>query len=233
VAWRGESDERVLRRREADELPTSWLPDAPQPWFVASVNRAREARLIDWLHAQRPLDRYYRLTAHDFDLALDVEFPERVGVDRLAAALAAARLRSGPRPVIVVDAGTAITVDLVDAGGVFRGGAIMPGPYLMAESLHQFTEALPRVEFPHEAPVPIGRRTETALQSGLYWGVVGALRELVRQISRGQPDSPQLFITGGGPVADGLRDLTPLEVPDLVLQGIAQAGLRRLAASAV
>jgi type III pantothenate kinase len=102
--------------------------------------------------------------------------PDLVGPDRLLGAWAASRLYSSP--VVVVDLGTATTLDAVDADGVFLGGAILPGLGLAADALAQGTARLPRVALalPEEA---IGTDTEGALQSGIVIGHLGAVRELV------------------------------------------------------
>jgi type III pantothenate kinase len=108
--------------------------------------------------------------------------PDRTGTDRLLAAWAAVRLHGSP--VIVIDLGTATTVDAVDGDGFFLGGAILPGLGLAAETLAQGTARLPHVELdlPERA---IGADTTAALQSGIVIGHVGAVRELVQRIRDG------------------------------------------------
>jgi len=120
--------------------------------------------------------------------------PERVGVDRLLNALAAYDRSRGP--CVIVDAGSAITVDAVDAKGSFLGGAIVPGPEMQAHALHEHTALLPFVPFakPESA---LGQDTEQAIQSGLYWGGIGAVVELVRQISKHAGEHAEIFVTGG------------------------------------
>jgi type III pantothenate kinase len=97
---------------------------------------------------------------------------------------------------VIVDAGSAITVDAVDAKGRFIGGAIAPGPELQARALHEHTALLPLVPFAKPASA-LGKDTEQAIQSGIYWGGVGAVAELVRQVSKHAGEHPQLFVTGG------------------------------------
>ena len=105
--------------------------------------------------------------------------PDLTGPDRLLASWAATILHG--RPVIVVDLGTATTVDAVDADGFFLGGAILPGLGLAAHALAEGTARLPRVdlELPDDA---IGTDTATALQSGIVIGHLGAVRELVTRM---------------------------------------------------
>ena len=126
----------------------------------------------------------------------------------------------------MVDSGSAITVDYVSPDGAFMGGAILPGMGLAARALHEFTDLLPLVplgELP-EPPPALGTSTVTAIRSGLYWGAVGAVRELAEQLSIGVTPPPELFLTGGaGPhLARGIANPVRI-VPHLVLSGIALA----------
>jgi type III pantothenate kinase len=213
-----------------DRLNTD-VPPQPCRWEIASVHRRGTQLLQDWLAAQRPHDPWRVLVAADLPLTLRVEQPDRVGLDRLAAAVGANELRTPNRPAIVVDAGSAITVDLVAADGAFEGGAILPGFRMAAEALCR-ADLLPLASLVPDAepPPPLGRYTEAAIRSGLFWGTVGAVRELIDRLSRPLPEAPELFFTGGD-----LRRLATLIgpqarfVPHLVLGGIAAAARSRLA----
>jgi type III pantothenate kinase len=105
--------------------------------------------------------------------------PDRAGSDRLLAAWAASTLHGNP--VIVVDLGTATTVDVVDGDGFFLGGAILPGLTLAADSLAEGTAKLSRIDIdlPDEA---VGADTATAIQSGVVIGHIGAVRELIARM---------------------------------------------------
>jgi type III pantothenate kinase len=151
--------------------------------------------------------------ASNIPLATALARPDRAGPDRLLAAWAAADLHGAP--VIVVDLGTATTVDVVDADGFFLGGAILPGLALAADALAEGTARLPRAELdlPETA---IGADTASALQSGIVIGHLGAVRELVtRMRSRlGEPvaaRSPggvrraRVIVTGGHAAAAWAR----------------------------
>jgi type III pantothenate kinase len=199
-------------------------------WRVASVHRAAAARLsaalIDWAKQSGRDCPIRQITFRDVPLLIRVEQPERVGIDRLLAAFAADRLRQPNRAAIVVDLGTAITVDLVDTDGAFAGGAILPGIATWARALAEQTDALPQVslEFLDKPPVPLGTSTVAAIESGIYWGAIGAIRELATQLSAHYPIRPDLFITGGASqqVAELLKTHgTVRHVPNLVLSGIA------------
>lgn len=140
-------------------------------------------------------------------LPVDVRLPEpsKVGIDRLLNAIAANVLRRQGVPSIIVDSGTATTVDVVDANGAFCGGVILPGFELCARALHRYTALLPLIEIDEidpAGPEPLGRETRAAMQSGLYWGQLGAVRELIARLSAddaiagGAP--PEVYLTGGG-----------------------------------
>jgi type III pantothenate kinase len=183
--------------------------------------------------------RIRHLSFRDVPLPIRVEAPERVGIDRLLAALTANHLRQQDRPAVVIDLGTAITVDLVSAQGEFCGGAILPGFALSARALAEQTDALPLVSFVAEdqEPAPVGKSTVGAIESGLYWGAVGAIRELICQYTAAAVPPPDVFLTGGAAerVAARLstdektsspgfeRPINARHVDSLVLSGIALA----------
>jgi type III pantothenate kinase len=201
-------------------------------WFVSSVHRGAAERLTSAVLAlakSRGIDWPLRLlTYRDVPIRISVDAPERVGIDRLLAAMAANQLRPRDRPAIVVDLGTAITVDLVTAAGEFAGGAILPGMAMSARALEEQTDALPHVTIDawHSPPRPLGNATVPAIESGLFWGAVGAVRELIEQLSAGIDASTHIFVTGGNSqlVATRLTAVHGMaveQVPHLVLAGIA------------
>ncbi|MFW6169388.1 MAG: type III pantothenate kinase [Planctomycetota bacterium] len=211
----------------------TWLtriPSTAQCWYATSVNGPLERKLASWVRGQRPQDQYVVLRQQDFPLKVDVRFPERVGTDRLAAAVAANALREPARPAIVIDAGTAITIDAVGADGLFLGGVILPGLEAAAAALANATDALPRVQ-PREfssPPVSIGKSTAEAIQAGIIWGSVGAIREHVARMTAELSTAPEIHCTGqaGGYLVGYLgRDFK--YNANLVLRGIALTGLHR------
>lgn len=168
-------------------------------------------------------------SSKNFPLEITVDEPRRVGLDRLLNAVAVNRLRDVTRPAVIVDCGTATTVDLVAETGAFEGGAILPGFGLSARALNEYTDALPRIslqelteqmELSGASGLPaLGKNTRAAIQSGIFWGQVGAIRELVERLSAGG-GSPQLFLTGGG--SSALAPFLPdaVHCPFLSLQGM-------------
>ncbi len=142
-----------------------------------------------------------------------------VGEDRLLNAAAA--FDTLKQACVVVDAGTAITVDYIDGAGTFHGGAIAPGATLMLRSLHEHTGQLPEVTpaVPDEA---IGHNTVQAMRTGMYHGLRGLVRELVEKYAETAGGFPMVVATGGD--AELLfkdHDLIDRIVPDLTLLGIA------------
>jgi type III pantothenate kinase len=204
------------------------LPQVETTWVVASVQRAAEERLRDWIRGHRPLDKFHLLSHDELPLQINVEAPHRVGMDRLTAAVAANTIREPHRPAIVIDAGTALTVNLVTADGVFQGGVILPGFSLTAKALAMGTDQLPHIaaDLNAEPPSVVGKSTEAAIRSGLFWGNVGAVREIVDRVQRELSVVPQVFVTGGD--ARRLAGFVSPEarfVPDLVLAGIVASAL--------
>lgn len=219
-----------------DQL-TGWLGKASLPvfsWWIGSVNRPATTALLDWLLDTRPHDPVTLLASTDLPIALRVAEPDRVGVDRLLDAVAANVLREPGRPAVIVDVGTAITVDLVAVDGAFCGGAILPGIAMSARALREFADLLPAVDIAdfREPPAPVGKSTVEAMRSGLFWFAVGAVRELAARMAVEQQgsaalsasDEPHLFLTGGaGAVIAGLLGSQARLVPHLTLAGIALA----------
>jgi type III pantothenate kinase len=203
------------------------LPAGSCAWHIVSVHRDGTRILTEWLAANRPHDAVCTLGHKDLPIEVRVQFPERVGLDRLAAAVAANVIRAADRPAIVIGAGSAITVNLVGADGAFQGGAILPGFRMSAEALYG-ADLLPlAILAPNDQPPPlIGKNTEDAIRSGLFWGAVGAVREVVTRMSASLAKESDIFVTGGD-----LRQFTQYLgeearfVPDMVLSGIAVAAL--------
>ncbi len=204
----------------------------PFAWWIGSVHRRAATRLIDWIRRHRPGDQVRLLAAGDLPLRVAVPRPDMVGIDRLLDAVAVNQLRSPGRAAVVVDVGTAITVDYVSEEGVFLGGAILPGIAISARALHEFTDLLPLIAMSELAAAPpaLGDSTESAMRAGLFWGAVGAIRQLVGEMAKGRREQAEVFLTGGaGPVVAGLLGPTARHVSHLTLAGIALAA-RNIAA---
>lgn len=162
----------------------------------------------------------------DVPLGIETEYtpPASLGVDRALGAIAAfARVKSA---VIVADAGTAITVNLVTHRGTFAGGTITAGPTIMARALHADTELLPQVELGGAPPMP-PRNTADAIRAGIYWGTVGMVEEIVRRLREVAGSGTPLLVTGGAGemLAREMKERPPYH-PHLVLEGLAILGSR-------
>jgi type III pantothenate kinase len=207
-----------------------FLPPAPLTcrWAISSVNRPATARLLQWL-ADAGVQDVHLMAHGDMPLAIEVLRPELVGMDRLANAVATNRLRAPQHSAIVISMGSAIAVDLVSAAGAFSGGAILPGMAMAARALHEFTDLLPLVEV-QEPPTSLGKSTEEAIRAGVYWGAVGAVRELVLRLA--ERHAPVEILLTGGAAPDFAAVLSKEEdpplrfVPHLTLSGIAIAAMR-------
>lgn len=128
-------------------------------------------------------------------IRLDVDEPASVGADRIANTLAAMRMFK--RDTIAVDFGTATTFDCITADGVFVGGVIAPGVQTGAETLVRRTAALPSVDLTPPEFV-IGRRTDTAMRSGIFFGAVEGIDGVVRRIKKEWKRDNALVVATGG-----------------------------------
>lgn len=156
-------------------------------------------------------------------IRLAVDEPRTVGADRIANTLAAAHLYD--RDTIVVDLGTATTYDCIGADGVFAGGVIAPGILAGEEWLAGHTAKLPRVEFRPPETV-VGLRTETCLQSGIFYSAVEAIDGVVRRIRAEWGGEEAHVVATGGHARVVAAHSTTLETvnPHLTLIGLALAG---------
>ncbi len=187
---------------------------------LASVNDAVANPLSELLATQCDQDVFR--VGEDLPLPLEVDLdPETiVGVDRLLGALAAFSVVENA--CVVVDAGTAVTVDFIDESGVFHGGAILPGVQLQLSAMHEHTALLPELQYEHPADGPWGRNTSQAMLQGVHFGIRGAVRLLAERYAEEVGSYPRILATGGD--ADALfNDDEFIEriVPNLTLIGIA------------
>ena len=159
----------------------------------------------------------------DLPIDLDVEEPLSVGADRIVNTLAARELYA--RDTIAVDLGTATTFDCITGQGVFCGGVISPGLSAGLDWLSARTAKLPHVELTPPKMV-IGRRTETCIQSGVFYQAIDAIDGMVRRI-KNEWDRPDAYVVATGGFAETmgphLRTVDRIE-PFLTLYGLAMAG---------
>lgn len=204
-----------------------WVPpDLPTSWAIATVNPPTAARLGSFLesHGARAI-QWYR-SAADVPVRHQLDHPAGTGADRALAVAQAVRRHPAGRPGQVVSCGTAITIEAVDERGIWLGGAITSGLMMLSRGLHAHTAQLPMIDpLTLQDPPPLGGSTIPALRAGVYWGAVGAVREvLTRQIDPSR--APWLVWTGGdaAKLAPALARPDAEIVPDLVLQALAHLG---------
>jgi type III pantothenate kinase len=216
------------------DAPDSWAEQlarwdltGPLRWAVTGVHPPRRDAVAEW--ARRRGD-----TAEVIDdprqlpLRILVERPHCVGIDRLLDAVAANSRRRPGAPAVIIDAGSAVTVDYLDATGAFAGGAIMPGLRLMALSLHEHTALLPLIPVPAGPPPLPGTSTPEAMAAGVFWAVVGGVQALVRELAARAEAAPDVFLTGGdGPALHGALGPGGRLWPAMTLEGIRLTATER------
>lgn len=153
-----------------------------------------DTRMVESL--RMALDGRLLVMSHSTSLPVGIDYstPGTLGLDRVALAAGAAGLYRG-ETVAVADAGTAVTIDLVDSRPAFKGGRITPGLALRFDSLHRHTDALPLVTPDGAAPLA-GISTETSVRSGVLLGLSDELCETFRQY-RNTYGCTRLVLTGG------------------------------------
>jgi type III pantothenate kinase len=217
------SDDPDAWKRQAEE----WDLAIGRQWALASVQRQTFVRHTEWVRARG--DTVSTLISwKDLGLKVRLEHPELVGLDRLLNAVAAKDRVKRALPILIVDAGTAVTVDQVDSTGTFVGGVIFPGCRLMAKALHDYTDALPEVTIDHVNPPVPGNSTRGAIEAGVYWAVAGGIKAVLRQMSararywsRQEREDPAVFLTGGdSDLLEPVMDSRMIVWPEMTLEGI-------------
>jgi type III pantothenate kinase len=238
-AWRGRWRIATVADRTADEYAVwllqlmSWEGLAPADIDAAAIACVVPNALYNLRRLCR--DRFgvepmVTRAELDWGFAIRTDNPREVGADRLVNALAA-RVRY-PRPLAVIDFGTATTFDVVDAAGDYIGGVIAPGINLSLDALHRAAAALPRISISRPQAV-IGRSTVPAMQSGVYWGYVGLIEGIARRIEAELEQALTVIATGGlAPLfMDGTSAIHHLD-PDLTLDGLVLLAERNMKATA-
>lgn len=230
IRWRMDSDARIdsagYSTRLGDVLEGAGIGvRALEGAIASSVVRHMAAVMGSAVRSLAGCDLIEADPRTDPGIDVDVEKPEAVGVDRLLAAGSAFRQVGGS--VIVVDVGTALTVDLVSASGCFMGGTISPGLKAMTRVLASDTSLLPEVRL--EAPASaVGRDTPECIRAGVVFGAAGAVDRVVEELIDATDGAPRVVLTGGdAPVLSPYLKSPHHSEPDLVLRGLAYAFLKR------
>ena len=145
--------------------------------------------------------------------------PNEVGADRIVNAVAA--YRKYKTSLIVIDFGTATTLDVISEKGEYIGGAIVPGVMISAEALFQRASRLPRVEIFKAPDTVIGRDTIDSIKSGLIYGNAAMVDGMVERMAKEMNSTPRIIATGGiAPLISGLSKTIEKVEPSLTLDGL-------------
>ncbi|OGS44730.1 MAG: hypothetical protein A2539_03845 [Elusimicrobia bacterium RIFOXYD2_FULL_34_15] len=133
-------------------------------------------------------------------IKIKIKNPKQVGTDRLVNALAAKKIYG--YPAIIIDSGTATTFDIISKKGEYIGGIIAPGIRISAEALNEKTAKLPKINLTNinkNKLNVVGKNTEEAIKSGIIYGHVGLIREVVNEIRKQNPEirNAKIILTGG------------------------------------
>lgn len=204
---------REITAAAVRELISAWSYERA---VLASVVPANVPELVTALEGKPRVEVSHRI---ELGVALDFPDPSKIGADRLANAVAVAERRPAG-PVVVVDFGTAVTFDIIDARPAYLGGVIAPGLDAMRHYLHERTALLPEIEIARP-PSAIGKTTEHAMQSGAYHGYRGLVLEILARITEELGEAPKTIATGGyaALLADGLPAIASVET-HLTMQGL-------------
>lgn len=153
-------------------------------------------------------------------LKLNYKNTHEIGADRIAGAIAAMH-QFPEKNLIVIDLGTATTFDIISKDRAYLGGVIIPGIHMAMRALNENTAKLPPVNIIKPESI-VGQSTITNIQSGLYYGHLGAMREILRLVAGEQFEGQDLMIigTGGFAYLFEAEDIFNVIIPDLVLQGL-------------
>ena len=193
-----------------------WRPDCGAFCSVGNI----DPRMVESL--RMALDGQLLILSRSTRLPISIDYatPSTLGLDRVALAVGASMLYKG-ETLMVVDAGTAVTLDVVDSTPAFRGGRISPGLRLRFESLHAYTSALPLLDAQGALPVA-GTCTDTSIRSGVVLGLSDEIVETYRQY-KNKFGCDRVVLTGGdsGLLAGCINSRIPADhVPDLMGRGL-------------
>lgn len=185
--------------RLLDRFISSYKPASA---MVCGTAAATDSRPIEQLVEQRCKRVLHLSDEMPLPIVLDYKTPHTLGRDRIATAVGAWS-RGQDTDTLVIDAGTAITYDMVTANGHFAGGNIAPGVALRFRALHEHTGALPLVDRDGDTPL-LGYDTATAIRSGVMHGLLGEVRSYISRLRLSHPGLA-VYLTGGdGKLLHGL-----------------------------
>jgi type III pantothenate kinase len=208
------------RTGAAQEAATRFLrPSRLEGAILCSVVPAITPRVSDFLKTTFGLPCLKLTAATVRGVGIDYPRPQTIGADRLANAVAVKHHFGAP--AVVVDFGTAVTFDVVDAQGNYSGGIIAPGLNAMTDYLHEKTALLPRIRI-REVSAVVGKNTREAMLIGAVKGYRGLIRELVAELKRAMRRRRLPVVATGGYarlIAAKLPEITAV-APLLTLEGL-------------
>jgi type III pantothenate kinase len=218
---------RTVREQTADEwgillmnlLRYSALdPEALEGIVISSVVPPLDSALAEMSRRYFGREAVFVTSQTDTGLTIRYENPSEVGADRIVNSVAALHKYGGP--CVIVDLGTAITFDAVSAAGEYLGGVIAAGVGISAEALFSRTARLPLVDFRKPASV-IGTNTVASMQSGLYYGAIGAIDGIIQRLMEELGPDTRTVATGGQAelIAGGSRYIRQVD-ENLTLEGL-------------
>ncbi len=221
-------DEMSVRLEQEDwhRSIIAWVDSRTQnevSWRVASVHDRAGKELRAVVETAGRETEVQLVSRTDVPMKVHVDHPDRLGIDRLVGAYAAANRYGGP--IVVIDAGSAITVDWVDAEGAFGGGAILPGLTMQVAALASGTDALPKIDFHSDAPlVAPAKNTVDAIRLGVMMGSAASIERLAVAYcdAAGLDSSAVRWVVTGG----DSRSIAPMlrrechQIDNLVCRGL-------------
>lgn len=190
-------------------------------WISTAAPIAIEQFTV-WKRFKTPPQLFPILSTTDLPIQNLYATPETLGTDRIIAIIAACSYCPG-MPVLVIDAGTAITFDFADAEGNYLGGGISPGLTMRFRALDEFTARLPLVE-PAVAPPLVGDSTASSIRSGVVNGTLAEIQGIIDRYRAAYGTDLQVFLTGGDQYLfeNQLKNVN-FAASNLVLEGIKQS----------
>jgi type III pantothenate kinase len=188
-------------------------------------------RNIDWdVIDKAKEDIFIEILDHNTRVPIEnkYETPQTLGKDRLAGVIGAHVKFKGSN-VLVVDIGTCMTLDVIDAKGTYHGGNISPGVHLRMQAMHRYTDKLPLVDFAINED-EIGKTTVKAMQNGAIYGTIGEIESFIRRTKKKFGDLKVVFTGGDADKFANLAETKIFVLPYLILVGLNEIILNNNAA---
>ena len=192
-----DDNQRIVLSEIKDNNDTSWANEVveqyhPEKCIMSSVIDADDM-LISFLKNKIPHFLWFDINV-PIPVSIEYETKDTLGKDRIAAVVGANHFRPGQN-ILVIDAGTAITYEVLEKSGVYKGGNISPGLTTRFRSLNSFTKQLPLIKERDDVPL-IGTSTESAILAGVVNGIIYEMDGYIDMLKAKYGDI-FVFLTGG------------------------------------